>query len=269
MRVAERIRQMQPPDNSVAIWWLGQNSFILKGAGTTVMIDPFFRWYGPPEKYVHKEPCLEAEELGPDAVLCTHAHRDHTDREFLSELAEHWPEVRFYGPPESGQWIGEAGVPRGRFEVVDSGGEFQIRDVRVEVLWSKTPEVSDVTHVGYIIRFPGGPAIYNSGDIMRGVTREPTLMEPLQRAAPDVALITMSPTDDEFPDFDEAADLARKIGAKVAVPAHYECFAKRTYDPSEFVDQFVASDQTRAVVVPYCGVYTYPEAVAASDCKSS
>jgi L-ascorbate metabolism protein UlaG (beta-lactamase superfamily) len=218
------------------------------------MIDPFFSRLGPPEKYVHAEAPLRAEELGADAVVCTHDHSDHTDGEFLSALARSWPEARFFGPPESAERMRGAGVPAARVEALESGQVVEVGGASVRAVLSKTAEVSDVAHFGYVVGYPGA-TIYDTGDVMRGITREPALMAPLERAAPDVALITTSPTEDEFPDFAEAAALAEAIGARVAVPAHYGCFARRTFDPAGFAEAFRRSATTRAEIIPYCGCY--------------
>jgi L-ascorbate metabolism protein UlaG (beta-lactamase superfamily) len=239
---------------SVAIWWLGQNSYVVKCSDCCVMIDPFFSRPGPPEKYLLEEAPLRADELEPDAVLCTHDHSDHTDPAFLSALAAASPSTRFFGPPESVSRMAASEVPRDRATTLQNEQMFGVGGAAIRVVLSKTAEASDVAHFGYIIE-SGGAKVYNTGDIMRGVTDEPSLMQPLQEAAPHVALITTSPTEEEFPDFAEAAQLASAIGARIAVPAHYHCFAKRTFDPAGFVDQFPATGTTTPMVIPYCGCY--------------
>ena len=256
MRVAERIQHQSVQPGSVAIWWLGQNSYVLKCSGCCLMIDPFFSRPGPPEKYLLEEVPLRADELEPEAVLCTHDHSDHTDPPFLSELAASSPNTRFFGPPESVATMVAAGVPRDSTTTLENAQTFRVGRAAVRVALSKTSSVSDVAHYGYLIESEGAK-VYNTGDIMRGVTDEPSLMRPLQEAAPHVALITTSPTEEEFPDFAEAARLAMSIGARVAVPAHYHCFAKRTFDPAPFVDEFPSSSTTRPVVIPYCGCYLF------------
>lgn len=256
MRVAERIRDQVVPADSVAIWWLGQNSYVVKCSDCCVMIDPFFSRPGPPEKYLLEEAPLRADEIEPDAVLCTHDHSDHTDPAFLSELASLSPNTRFFGPPESVSRMVASEVPRDRATTLQNGQTFGVAGAAIRVVLSKTADVSDVAHFGYIIE-SGGVKVYNTGDIMRGVTDEPSLMQPLREAAPHVALITTSPTEEEFPDFAEAARLAIEIGARVAVPAHYHCFAKRTFDPASFLDEFPSSSTTRPVIIPYCGCYSF------------
>ncbi len=254
MSISERIQKQIVPPESVAVWWLGQNSYVLCAAGACIMLDPFFSRRDRPGGYVHDEPPLRAEDLKPDAVFCTHNHSDHTDPGFLASLGRCSPDTRFFGPPESAQAMLEAGMPADRVTALANAQTVQVGEAAVRAVLSKTPEVSDVAHYGYVLDF-GFTTIYNTGDIMRGVTREPLLMEPLGEAAPDVALITTSPTEEEFPDFEEAGRLAAAIGARVAIPAHYDCFADRTFDPSAFADELRAVEEVTAVIIPYCGCY--------------
>jgi len=260
MRVAERIKGWEVPRGSVAIWWLGQNSYLLQGPSTVIMVDPYFSRPGPREKYVHEEAPLRADEIGPEAVFCTHNHSDHTDPDFLSALSQHWPAARFYGPAESAEAMRGAGIPGDRVTPVQAGDVVRSGEVSALALLSKTPQVSDVAHYGYVLQIAGAPKVYDTGDIMRGVTREPSLMDPLRATAPEVALVTTSPTEVEFPDFSEAAALAREIGARVVIPAHYGCFARRTFDPARFAAQVGSGGALRPVIIPYCDVYQHPPA---------
>ncbi|MFB3882484.1 MAG: MBL fold metallo-hydrolase [Armatimonadota bacterium] len=255
MRVAESMRAQSVGADTVAIWWLGQNSYVINGPAVSVMIDPFFSRPGDPARYLHDESPVRADELRPDAVFCTHNHSDHTDPPFLLALAEASPKTRFLGPPESAAAMVEAGIAAGRVQAVGPGETVEVGTASVEVVLSKTAAVSDVGHYGYIVNI-GGIKVYDTGDIMRGVTREPALMAPLRQAAPHVALITTSPTEEEFPDFEEAAQLAIAVGARVAAPAHYGCFAKRTFDPKPFAAA-LRGRPTRAEIIPYCGCFVF------------
>jgi len=38
----------------------------------------------------------------------------------------------------------------------------------------------------------------------------------------------------EFPFFDGCARIVKRIGLQMAVPAHYQCFVKRTYAPEDW-----------------------------------
>lgn len=256
MRVARAIQEHTVSAGSVAIWWLGQNSYVVQSQSVCIMVDPFFSRPGSPERYIHREAPLRADDLCPDAVFCTHNHSDHTDPEFLAGLARKSSRTRFYGPPESAEEMRSAGVPADRLRAVTPGDEVITGEASVTVVLSKTSAASDVAHYGYVIDV-GGPRVYNSGDIMRGATGEPTIVGPIREAAPHVALITTSPVEEEFPDFEEGAALAVAIGAQVAIPAHYDCFAKRTFDPAPFAARLSDSRDTLAEIIPYCGCYEY------------
>jgi L-ascorbate 6-phosphate lactonase len=262
MRVADKITDHRVPPGRLAIWWLGQNSFVLKDSSALIMVDPFFSRPGPAERYIHDEAPLRGDELSPDAVFCTHSHWDHTDPPFLSELAQQSPATRFFGPPESGEEMVKAGISADRVTTLQAGQAVQLGAASVEVVFSKTREVSDVTHYGYVFTVGDGVRVYNTGDIMRGATKEAVLMESLRQAAPQVALITMSPTEEEFPDFEEASLLAQEIGAGVAVPSHYDCFADRTFDPQGFAAVLRAGAAVEPAIIEYCGVYLPPPAPA-------
>ena len=93
--VALDIVTTQPPPHAVAMWWLGQASVVLRVAGTTVYIDPFFSEY--PDRLAL--PPFAPETAAPaDYVLCTHEHVDHFDPQTLPGLAQASPRACFVVP---------------------------------------------------------------------------------------------------------------------------------------------------------------------------
>src|SRR5579859_3977994 len=93
--VARDIATTQPPPQTIAMWWLGQASVVLRGAGTTIYIDPFLSEY--PDRLV---PPLFTPAAAPSAdyVLCTHEHVDHFDPQTLPGMAQASPHARFIVP---------------------------------------------------------------------------------------------------------------------------------------------------------------------------
>src|SRR5437879_1362722 len=95
------------PNQSIALWWLGQAGFAIKSASLTMLIDPFLsehegRLVVPPFS------ATTAPEI--DFVLCTHEHLDHLDLPVLQELAQRQPQLRFVVPrPIIGQ-LTETGI---------------------------------------------------------------------------------------------------------------------------------------------------------------
>ena len=77
---------------SVALAWLGQASFALRLAGTTVLVDPFL---SPHPERVVPPPFAGADARGVDVVLVTHDHLDHLDDEALPAIASASPDAAF------------------------------------------------------------------------------------------------------------------------------------------------------------------------------
>ena len=93
--VGRDIAAAQLPLHTVAMWWLGQASIVLRGVGTTVYVDPFLSEY--PDRLV---PPPFAPAMAPlaDDVLCTHEHVDHFDPQTLPGLAQASPHALFVVP---------------------------------------------------------------------------------------------------------------------------------------------------------------------------
>jgi Predicted Zn-dependent hydrolases of the beta-lactamase fold len=256
---------------SVAIHWFEQSSYALKDAkGTIVMIDPYFPRQRPPEKYIHAEPPVDEAEVRTDWVLLTHNHSDHTCIESLLRIRDAWPKARFAGPVESVQAMVEAGIPQERTITVRAGDRLELDGLQVAAVYAKPPEGDpergiappDVTHLGYVID-AGGVRVYVSGDPINTFAERDDLIRPIAELKPHIGFLTTHPTEGEFPFFDGSVAMATKIGLVTAVPAHYDCFVKRNYDPHEWSAAF-PSDRPERLIIPRNStvVYTPPEATA-------
>jgi L-ascorbate metabolism protein UlaG (beta-lactamase superfamily) len=114
----------------------------------------------------------------------------------------------------------------------------------------------DVTHLGYVVE--AGPVrVYISGDPIHTFPDLDALVQPVAALKPDIGLLTTHPSEGEFPFFEGSARMAQQIGLKTAVPAHYDCFVKRTYDPHEWAAQLPpGGPQPR--IIPYNAWTVYP-----------
>ena len=91
-------------DNQVALFYLGQEGFLIKYHDKYILIDPYLSDYvdqnccSETVKWVRNYPApIEAKELDfVDYVLCTHAHFDHADPDTLSVIAKVNSKAKFY-----------------------------------------------------------------------------------------------------------------------------------------------------------------------------
>ncbi len=246
------------PQGAVGIHWFGQSSFAFKDpAGTIVLVDPFFPRNRPPEDFIHPAPPLDEETLEVDYVLLTHDHGDHTCAESLLRIRSSFPAVRYYGPEECTTRLRHLGFPEELLSTVTADDTYKRGSIAVNVVWSKLPEglpkdgipVPDVTHLGYLLEF-GSVHVYVSGDLFHTAAEHDKFLEPIRQLKPDIGLLTFHPTEDEFPNFEGSVVMAKKLKLKAAVPAHYDCFRNRTYDPYVWASLF-PSGGPKPIIIPY------------------
>lgn len=257
--------ELPVPKACVAIHWFGQSSFAIKDdAGTVVQVDPYFPQKRPAERYIHAEPPLDEAELPTDFVLLTHNHRDHTWPGSLLRIHGAFPQARFVGPAESVENMVANGMPAELMTVVSAGDVAELGTMRAHAVWAKPPggapedgiKPPDVAHLGYVIE-ASGLGIYVSGDPINTFGEHDELIEPIATLKPVLGLLTTHPNEGEFPYFDGSAQTAQKLGLKTAIPAHYQCFVKRTYDPNEWAG-YLQAVGVETVIIPYNSSIVYP-----------
>ncbi len=244
------------PPKTVGIHWFGQSTFALKdAAGTIVQVDPYYPAERPVETFIHARPPLHEASLRTDYILLTHNHGDHTCLESIERIRAAYPDVRIVGPSESAAAVQEAGVPQEEVSVVTAGDEAELGSMKVHTVWAKLPaglpedniEPPDVQHLGYVVD-AGGVRVYLSGDPVNTFGNHEELLAPVRQLQPDIGLLTNHPNEGEFPFFDGSAKMAKSIGLKAAVPAHYACFVSRNYDPHEWASHL---EGVEPLVIPY------------------
>jgi L-ascorbate metabolism protein UlaG (beta-lactamase superfamily) len=249
--------EIKPP--ALGVHWFEQSAFAVKSAdGRIVFVDPYFPSERPKERFLRPQPPVDPASVHPDLVLLTHDHQDHTNPETIAAIAVHSRETVFVGPPESiARICNESAVPEERTRIISAGESLRLFGASVHAVYSKPPEgdphagidVPNTTHLGYVVEI-GGRRLYFTGDPINTIADLPTLTEPVRSLEPEIAFITSHPTEGEFPFFEGARRLAERIGATTAVPSHYQCFARRTYDPQDFARAFAGS-KVKVTVIPW------------------
>lgn len=252
-------------ENKVGIHWFGQSSFALKHPnGAVVQIDPYFPRERPKDRFIHPEPPLDETALKTDFVLLTHNHGDHTCIESLQRIRAAFPHCRYIGPPESVANLLKNGFPENLITEVTAEDITTLGPMTAHVVWAKPPQGApedgikppDVQHLGYVVEI-GAVRVYISGDPINTFANHETLTQPIAALQPDIGLLTTHPSEGEFPFFSGSADMALTLGLSAVVPAHYQCFVKRNYDPAEWAAQFPA-EGPETIIIPYNASIVYP-----------
>jgi len=223
------------------LWWLGQSGFLVAHEGRYLLLDPYLsdsltrKYAGTGKPHVRMtERVIEPAALGfVDVVTASHAHTDHLDPDTLSEL----PGARLVAPEAHRELALErtgrppTGIDDG--ETVEVAG-FAITAVPAAHERIERDAAGRMLHLGYVVRC--GPfALYHAGDTIPYEGMAERVGDGI-----DVALLPINGRSPErgVPgnlDGEEAAALAHAIGARLAVPMHYEMFEFNTEPPDAFV----------------------------------
>jgi len=235
----EDVRAANRDDDNFRLWWLGQSGFLVQWKGCHLLLDPYLS-DSLTEKYAATDkPHVRMTErvVDPaqldfiDVVTSSHNHTDHLDGETLGPLLRVNPKIKMVAPEANRDFIANRlGVDRS-FPVGLRDGESAALGVfRFTAVPAAHEEVSPEC-LGYVVEF-GRWRIYHSGDTLL----YEGMAERLRPFAVDVALLPINGRAPERRvagnlDGPEAARLAKGMGARLAIPCHYEMFAFNTAPP--------------------------------------
>ena len=239
------IEAARPPAGTVAAWWLGQHSFILKyPGGMRIGLDLFLS--DTPKRLL--PPLARPDQLsGLDIIVGTHDHGDHIDRPAWPILARNNPRAQFVVPRTiRDRLAADLGLPLERVHGVDVGMPFARDAITITALPAAHERLEASAHepghscLGVVVEM-AGTAIYHAGDtclyegIWAALRRWPRLAAMLlpingRDAARYGANIIGNMT------WQEAVDLAGELRPGLAVPAHWGMFSANTEDPAKFAD---------------------------------
>jgi len=230
------------------IWWLGQSGFLLQWHGSHLLFDPYLsdsltRKYAATDKPHARmtERIVSPDELDfIDIATSSHNHTDHLDGETLAALMQANPEMQLLVPAANRAFAAERlGVDPDQLEAIDAGQSITLGPVQMHAVPAAHEELARDElgrhqFVGYVAQL--GPwTIYHSGDTIPYDGMEAVL----RQWKIDVALL---PINGRRPERRvagnlwgrEAARLAKAIGARTAIPCHYNMFEFNTEIPGEF-----------------------------------
>lgn len=232
------------------LWWLGQSGFLVQWKGRHLLFDPYLsdsltaKYAGTAKPHVRMtERVIDPESLDfIDMVTSTHNHTDHLDAETLNPLFRANPELTLVIPEANRQFVAKRlGIQPEKPVGLDDGQSAEVGGFLISAVPAAHEQLERDEHgmhvyLGYVVEF--GPwTIYHSGDTVR----YDKMAERLREWAIDVALLPINGRDPARGvsgnlTGPEAAQLAHDIGARVAIPCHYEMFEFNTASPQPFVD---------------------------------
>jgi L-ascorbate metabolism protein UlaG (beta-lactamase superfamily) len=236
--------------DGVTVWWLGQSGVLVRGASSTVAIDPYLtRADRLPWAYEAPFPPSALDFV--DVLLATHDHLDHLDPDGFPLILEASPRATGIVPaPVLDRARALAGPHAGRVVGARVDEPIAVGNVRVETIpavhadvaedgydFHLTPE-GEHPFVGYIVEVDG-VRIGHTGDtlVYEG------LAERLRDAELDLLIVPINGVGwfrekrglaGNMNAFD-AAELADLAGARLTMPAHWDLFEHNLGDPEHFV----------------------------------
>ena len=238
-------------NQQVALFYLGQEGFLIKYNDKYILIDPYLSYYvdrnccSETVKWVRKYPApISAKELDfVDYVLCTHAHFDHSDPDTLHAIAECNSKATFIVPEPIKETYLSYGIASERIIGAVAGNPLNCKDCTIVPIPSAHEELhtdanGNYMELGYKV-IVGDISIYHAGDccVYDGLAEQlmdtDVLMLPVngrsyfKRYENDI-IGNMTA--------EEAVVLAQKTNAGMLIPMHYDLYAVNCINPAHFVD---------------------------------
>lgn len=242
------VREAASLRDDLHLWWLGQSGFLVQWRGNHLLFDPYLsdsltrKYAGTDKPHTRMtERVVSPDELDfIDIATSSHNHTDHLDGETLAPLMQANPEMQLLVPAANRAFAaGRLGVDPDELEAIDAGQSITLGPVQMHAVPAAHEELARDElgrhqFVGYVAQL--GPwTIYHSGDTIPYDGMEAVL----RQWEIDVALL---PINGRRPERRvagnlwgrEAARLAKAIGARTAIPCHYDMFEFNTETPGEF-----------------------------------
>lgn len=261
MLTKESIQKTALAEHQLAMWYLGQVGFLFLYRGKTILIDGYLSDYVDRNcsnallSWVRRYPVpLDPCSLDfVDAVLCSHAHEDHTDPDTIKAILSVNDHACFIGTHAVADRFLSLGVPGHRIAALDNDASIRLSD---DIVIKNVPSAHEELHPdangqyeegGFLLTFGVGLdaiSVYHAGDGCPWDGLESRLRGQGGRG-PDIAILPVNGRDyyrrhdkNIIGNFDcvEAITLAQHIGADYIFPVHIDLYDVNALNPAIFVD---------------------------------
>ena len=211
---------------------LGQAGLWLEAGGVKILVDPYFSDGAFEVSGVHRRKPFPNRvwDFKPDLLLITHDHIDHYDPETAIRFVNENTAVTVLSPKSVWEKIRLCGG-KNNFVLVSPGVSWTQANAEVTAV---TAYHSDPYAVGFVVRAEG-KTVYITGDTLYG--------EGLYSGAVDCVFLPVNGAGNNMNAAD-AARLADRCGAKLAVPVHYGVLDGLTHEVFSHKNKFVMEDFT-------------------------
>ena len=201
---------------------IGQSGYVVKSGDCKIIIDPYLsdsvnRVAGRPRMLPVP---IEPESIHCAAVICTHDHLDHLDVDTVVRID---PCQHFITTSEGKEKLHSLG--RDNVIVLREGESIRLGALEVTAVFAD----HTVEAIGVIVRGEGR-VLYFSGDTLYNER-----LFGIAKYTPDVTFICINGRLGNM-NAEQALVTAKKIGAPINVPTHYDMFASNSADPHSFAD---------------------------------
>ena len=254
------------PGDGFCCWWLGQSGFLIKTAAGKLLFDPYlsdsltvkYAETDKPHTRMSQRVIDPGLIVGLDVITSSHNHTDHLDGETLTPLLAANPQAKLVIPEANRAFVVDrlkigADIPVGLSDGESvTVGPFTIHGIVAAHNTVARDDEGRCKFMGYVVEFktPAGMiAIFHSGDTLW----HDSLVEELSKFELALALLPINgnlPTRRVAGNLwgQEAAMLAKTIGAGCVVPCHYDLFTFNTQTPDAFVAACKELDQPNQVL---------------------
>jgi L-ascorbate 6-phosphate lactonase len=255
----QSILDFQAKPDEIAIWFLGQNGFLLKDSSNFLIGIDLYLTDSCTAAYAHlpfrlnrQLPVfIEPQDLHVDVFLTTHSHQDHADPETIRRMEK--SKTTFIGPYDSLRIYRESGVPESSQRLIHPG---QIMDmsptVQMQTTFALPTDATDLNHTGVLLAFANGVRFYNTGD-----TAYAEHLSTLLPHGVDICTICIN---GGFRNLaaEQAAAIANVIQPRVVIPCHYDMMVNNVGSPQMFRAALeLAGSTAEFVVLPYYEPWIY------------
>lgn len=256
----------RPPASGLRATWLGHSSVLVEIDGARILLDPVWARRASPSSMIGPRrffpPPVALEDLPPlDAIMTSHDHYDHLDRDVIRALAKSVAQsrARFVVPLGVGAHLERWGVAPARITELDWGESTTLgpltltatparhfsgrglfnRNHTLWASWAVKGPVHTVFHSGDTGPFNGFSAIG------------------LQHGPFDLTLMKIGAYDNAWPDIhlnpEQAVGAHEQLRGRVLLPIHWGTFNLAFHRWDEPADRIVAAATGTTLVMPKPG----------------